>query len=512
VAAAPGDDPATGKGSLRFLEEVAPGLPGALAVSLHAGSVDFLPLETRQWEDATAPGAPAAVYRVRALAKEKAAGRGVTVEKRFLPAEGADDWHLRMEVTIRNDEPDIAGFPFRLQVRGPALVRVGDPTRDLLYGRVKVRKVSSPKNVMGPEAAEAEKEREPRTVDGDIEWTGVASTYFCALLDPAEPPEGDPLPALRVRWEGLAPPAPAPGAPRPAPQPSPVLSLEAGLPAPGAARTWAFTFYVGPTADGIPGPAGGTLAVLDRPEYAPYKPVRDPGMFDAIGRGLFWILRAFHSIVPNWGVAIILLTVLVRGCLFPLSRKSMQSTIEYGKKMQKIKPKLEALKEKYGDDRGRYGQEQMKLMKEHGVPLMPGGCLLTFLQLPIWIALYSMLQYTFELRHATFLWVDDLSQADHLWHMLPSVASIPLVPNALEWLNLLPLLMTASWFFSSKATMTPPADEQQAQMQAMMQWMPFVMLLFPGFYTMPAGLCLYITASSTWGIVESRLIRKSLGA
>ena len=72
--------------------------------------------------------------------------------------------------------------------------------------------------------------------------------------------------------------------------------------------------------------------------------------------------------------------------------------------------------------------------------------------------------------------------------------------------------MTGTWFFSSKAMQTPPADEQQAQMQSMMQWMPFIMLLFPGFYSMPAGLCLYITASSTWGIVESRLIRKSMGA
>ena len=122
------------------------------------------------------------------------------------------------------------------------------------------------------------------------------------------------------------------------------------------------------------------------------------------------------------------------------------------------------LREKYGNDRQRISQEQFKLMKEHGVPLMPGGCLLTFLQLPIWIALYGMLQTNFDLRHASFLWIDDLSQADHLVEWLPGVRTIPMVPNALQWLNLLPLLMTATWFFASKATMTPPADEQQAQM------------------------------------------------
>jgi YidC/Oxa1 family membrane protein insertase len=252
--------------------------------------------------------------------------------------------------------------------------------------------------------------------------------------------------------------------------------------------------------------------VLDRPEYAHFAPVRNPGMFDLIGRGLFLLLAAFHSVVPSWGVSIVLLTVLVRGLLFPLSKRQMRSTVEYSRKLQKIKPKIDALKEKYGDDRQKISQEQFRLMKEHGVPLMPGGCLLTLLQLPIWIALYGMLQSNFDLRHAPFLWIEDLSQADHLVEWLPGVRTIPLVPNALQWLNLLPLLMTATWFLASKATMTPPADEQQAQMQKMMQWMPFVMLLFPGFYSMPAGLCLYITASSTWGIVESKIIRKSLDA
>jgi YidC/Oxa1 family membrane protein insertase len=293
--------------------------------------------------------------------------------------------------------------------------------------------------------------------------------------------------------------------------PSPLVTLPLGVKKEGVATIVGFTCYVGPTANDVP-VAGVYHPALDRPEYEHFKPVRDPGWFDLIGQGLFLVLRAFHAVIPNWGVAIILLTVLVRGCLFPLSRKQLASTIAYSKKMQKIKPKIDALKEKHGDDRRKISEEQFKLMKEHDVPLMPGGCLLTFLQLPIWIALYGMLQYSFELRHAGFLWVEDLSQADHLWHMLPGVNGIPMVPNALEWLNLLPLLMTATWFFSSKATMTPPADEQQAQMQKMMQWMPFIMLLFPGFYTMPAGLCLYITVSSTWGIVESRLIRKSLGA
>ena len=509
VPAHPGSDASAEAGALVFLVDPPAGKPGAFAVTLSSPDLELVDLEAEPWTLESKPGEVPVVLSARALLWERD-GRGIVVRKRFVPAAGADDWHLRLEVEIRNEDPELAGRKLDLKVRGAALVHAAENDRDMITGRVKVKNTSSPKSTYGPAALDAAKEKEPILVDKDVEWTATASTYFAAILDPDEAGEGEIPRVPAVRWEGLVPPA-TKEVPYPLAQPSPVVSIPIGVPKPDTSSKAGFTVYVGPTANEIP--IGGQYTpALAREDYAGFQPVRDPGWFDLIGQGMFAILRAFHAVIPNWGVAIILLTVLVRCCMFPLSRKQLKSTLEYSKKMQKIRPKIEALKEKYGSDRQRMSQEQFRIMKENDVPLMPGGCLLTFLQLPIWIALYGMLQYTFELRHARFLWVEDLSQADHLWHMLPGVRDIPMVPNALEWLNLLPLLMTATWFFSSKATMTPPADEQQAQMQKMMQWMPFIMLLFPGFYTMPAGLCLYITVSSTWGIVESKIIRRSLGA
>jgi YidC/Oxa1 family membrane protein insertase len=521
VESRPGSDPSSEAEALAFLEVPAPDQPGAFSVSLASPDLELADIAMEPWELVSPPGKTPIVYRARALKRDRG-GKGIVVEKRFLPAPGKEAWHFRMEVSVLNEDPELAGKRLELRVRGSSAVHAPEGSRDAILGKVKIRNTSSTKDMTGSAAFKAVQEKEVAVVEGDIEWVAVTSTYFAVILDPDAPSEGEPARPLAVRWDAVMP-APGKGNPRPAPLPSPVLSLPLGgapgsVPRAGVPVTAGFTVFVGPTANGI-SVGGEYVPVLDRDEegfpYAKYKPAATHSFFfliDIIAEGLLYLLKGFHALLPNWGVAIVLLTVLVRGALYPLSKKSLRSTIEYSQKMQKIKPKLEALKSKHGDDRRKISEEQFRLMKEHDVPLLPGGCLITFLQLPIWWALYQMLQTSFDLRHAPFLWVEDLSQADRLWHMLPGVASIPMVPNALEWLNLLPLLMTATWFFSSKATMTPPADEQQAQMQAMMQWMPFIMLLFPGFYTMPAGLCLYITASSTWGIVESRIIRKKYGA
>ena len=503
----PDSDPSTEKGALEFLNEVEGAQPGALAATLTSPHLQLRDLQTRDWELVSEPGAVPVTWRARAMAAERG-GKGIVVEKRILPCDDPSGFHLRVEFTIWNEDRENVGKELTLQVRGASLVHPPAGARDLLFGRVKVHGVSGPKNFTGPEVRKAAEEKEPKSVAGPVDWVASSTTYFAAILDPDDAPPGTPAPNYLVRWEGMDPPPGGKGLAA-QPQPSPLLSIPVGVGEPGAMTRVGFTFYVGPTTDVIT-EGTETVPVLDREEYQRYRPVRDPGMFDLISQTLFWVLKGFHAIIPNWGVAIILLTVLVRGLMFPLSRKQMRSTLEYSRKMAKVKPKLDALKEKHGGDRQRMAQEQMRLMKEHNVPLMPGGCLLTFLQLPIWFALYGMLQYNFDLRHAEFLWISDLSAAEHIGGrpLFPFIEHVPLVPNAFMYLNLLPLFMTTTWFFASQATMTAPADEQQAQMQSMMKWMPFVMLLFPGFYDMPAGLCLYITASSTWGIVESRYIRK----
>ncbi len=495
----PKTDPADPARWLRFLEPSPNTLPGALGVTLLSRDRTLRDLEAVHWRLVSAPGAVPVVLETRALPTERE-GLGITVTVTLQPEPGPDAWHLTQRVAVRNDDPDLAGIEMRLQVRGAALHH--EPVaeaRDALAGWAKIRNTGL-KSTNGASVAAAAKKKEPVRHAGDVQWAGSGSTYFAAIVSPveAEGAGGTPSPVAEVQWSALEPPHDprVPGRP----EASPLLLVPGRMPAPGAEVVHEFHFFVGPKSN----------EVLEREEYAHLLPIQDR-LFGFIATPLFLILSAVHAVVPNWGVGIILLTLLVRGLLFPLSRRQLKSTIEYGEKMKRFKPKLDALKEKYKGNSKKIQQEQLRMMKEENIPLMPGGCLLTVLQIPIWIALYGMLQTNYSLRHAPFLWVDDLSQADHLWRMLPDAASMPFVPTALEYLNLLPLIMTFTWFFASKATMTPPADEQQAQMQKMMQWMPFIMLLFPGFYTMPAGLCLYITVSSIWGIIESRYIRRSLG-
>ncbi len=488
----PAGDPAAEKDWIQLLRL---GERGALGVTLESRDIPGLPdLETRNWRLVTERGAFPVVFEARVA-------QGFVVRKRFERASGPDDYHLRLTVTVVNENPDHVGKELRILVRGAGpLPTIEDLSRAAYFGWTKVRGVPSLKSHNGPEAAAGQAKKDPVHDDGEIEWAAAGSNFFAVILASEFAYEGGTSPVKEVRWEGARPSGADPG--KTIPTASPLLVVPVGAGPQGEERSFSFLLFAGPK----------DKAILSREEYRRLDPVRDLGMFGFISEGLFLILSAFHAVVPNWGVSIVLLTLLVRAAMFPLSSRQTRSTMEYSRKMARIKPKLDALKERFKGDRGRQSQEQMKLMKEEGMPLMPGGCLLTFLQLPIWIALYGMLQQNFSLRHASFLWVHDLSAADHLWHMLPDVKDIAFVPNAMEWLNLLPLLMTATWFFASKATMTPPADDQQASMQRMMQWMPFVMLLFPGFYSMPAGLCLYITVSSSWGITESYIIRKRITA
>jgi YidC/Oxa1 family membrane protein insertase len=176
-------------------------------------------------------------------------------------------------------------------------------------------------------------------------------------------------------------------------------------------------------------------------------------------------------------------------------------------KMGKMGPQMEALKKKYGDDKEALSKAMWEFQKSQGItPIL--GCLPMFLQMPIWIALWSSLQTTFELRQAPFLWgftwIKDLSKPDHLVefaHPFKLFFGIQL-----DGLNVLPILLGVVFFLQQKFQPKPPAaTPEQAQQQKMMQWMS---LLFPLFlYSGPSGLNLYILTSTTIGIIESKRIR-----
>jgi YidC/Oxa1 family membrane protein insertase len=225
---------------------------------------------------------------------------------------------------------------------------------------------------------------------------------------------------------------------------------------------------------------------------------------------LVWLLGIFHAIFFDWGLAIIALVCVVRTILHPITKKSQVNMM----KMGKMGPELERLKLKYKDDKEGLNRAMVQFYKEQGAtPIL--GCLPMFLQMPIWIALYTALQTTFELRQSPFLqfgglkmtWIEDLAHPDRLFYF-PDKA-INLYFFHVDAFNVLPFLLAIVFWLQTKYTPKPPATTpEQKQQQQMMQWMT---LLFPVFlYNGPAGLNLYILTSTTIGIIESKIIRRHI--
>lgn len=247
--------------------------------------------------------------------------------------------------------------------------------------------------------------------------------------------------------------------------------------------------------------------------------------FQWLAHWLLGFLKLLHVITFDWGVAIIILVLLVRAALHPITRRSQINMMKMGKQMQALQPEIEKLKKKYKNDQKRFQQEQLKLWREKGVsPFGMLGCLPMLLQTPIWIALYAMLYFAIELRHqpafyglfqavsaGNWAFLADLSQPDHFFQFPGGGFNLPLIVTQLHvsGINLLPLLMAVVFYFQQKLTTPPPANEQAAQQQKIMRIMTLV--LFPlMLYSSPSGLTLYILASTFAGIVDSKIIRQHI--
>ncbi len=210
-------------------------------------------------------------------------------------------------------------------------------------------------------------------------------------------------------------------------------------------------------------------------------------IMEPIRIGLNWSLIQLNKVIPGgYGIAIILLTIFIRILFHPLHKKSTDSM----KRMQEIQPEIKSLQQKYQKDPKRLQQETMILYKNKKVNPM-GGCLPMFIQIPIFIALYTILRGAIELRFVDFLWINDLSGPENLF-----AGKIPIPFNSNDALNILPILMAASMIFQQKMTSAATAitPEQKQQQKMMMVMMPLMMLFF--FYDMPSGLVLYWTVSN----------------
>lgn len=235
--------------------------------------------------------------------------------------------------------------------------------------------------------------------------------------------------------------------------------------------------------------------------------VRTFGWFAIFSKPLIWLLHLFYSIIPNYGLAIIMLTFLVRIGMMPISRKAAKNALM----MQYLQPEIKKIAEKYKDDFQKRGEAQNALLKKYNVhPL--GGCLLMFVQLPIFIGLYRGISVDTGLRDKALIpglsWCDNLAGPDQLFYW--GDWGLPFLFSETGWLgpyfNILPIVTVVLFLIQQKMFMPPATDDQQKMMQSMMKYM----MLFMGvlFFKVSSGLCIYFITSSLWGVFERKLIPK----
>lgn len=295
---------------------------------------------------------------------------------------------------------------------------------------------------------------------GDYDWLAVRSRFFAQVLTPSAPFGAVRLRASRtVPSDGSAAGIESLGA---------GAGFDAATLAPGESAAATYDFYVGPR----------KMANLRRLGMGQVR-VTHLGFWRFFCELLLDILNLFYAVIPNYGIAIILLTALTRVLMHPLTKRQNESM----KRMNAMQPKMKEIQALYKDDPQKLQRETMRLYQEYKVNPM-SSCLPMLIQLPIFVAFFTMLRCAVELRFAPFLWVGDLSMPENLFRETFGFG-----------VNLLPIAMAAAMYFQSKI-MPSGGDPQQQRMMALM--MPVMMLFF--FYTCASGLCLYWGTSTAFAI------------
>ncbi|HZO08266.1 MAG TPA: membrane protein insertase YidC [Myxococcota bacterium] len=301
-----------------------------------------------------------------------------------------------------------------------------------------------------------------------VDWAGVTTTYFVSAMLPEEPAEASAhFVAVEPTRIGVV-----------------QLFFDPVTLPPGQGVERIFRVYVGPKeADRLEAVGGGLVRAINLGWV----------WLSPLTLAFGWLLHALHSIIPNFGVGIILLTIFVRAATTPLTMRQMKSM----ERMRALQPKLNELKEKYPDDRQKQSEEMMALYRREGVnPL--GGCLPMVLQLPVFIGLYYALQSSIDLRQAPFVgWINDLSAPDQLF-MIPGL-NLPF--------RVLPLVMGATMVVQQRIT---PMQADPAQARMMMVVMPVMMTVL--FYQFPSGLVLYWMVSNLLAIGHQLWVGRQLRA
>jgi YidC/Oxa1 family membrane protein insertase len=381
---------------------------------------------------------------------------GIGIEKtyRFHP----DRYPIDLTVAVRNDTGAGIDGQFRASIRNtpPADKQSYYSFMGIAVFRNRDLQEFSPDDL-----------KEDKSVSGKIEWMAYETDYFMTAFVPRDTPDGVFI-GKKLGSGALA------GVVN-----SPPISLGTGD-ATGAA----YTLYLGPR----------ELSILQEMNMN-LEAAIDFGWTDVIAKPLLYALRFFHQYVGNYGIAIILLTVLIKILFWPLTHKSYKSM----KEMQKIQPLMAKLREKYKGNREQMNKEMMALYRTYKVNPM-GGCLPMIIQIPVFFALFRILGSAIELRHAPFVWwINDLSAPDRLFQF-PFEIPFMTPPYGIPVLT---LFMGASMFIQQK--MTPvPGDQTQAKI---MMLMPVIFTVM--FINFPSGLVLYWLVNNILSIGQQyRVLKK----
>jgi YidC/Oxa1 family membrane protein insertase len=343
--------------------------------------------------------------------------------------------------------------------------------------------------------------KDNRWEERPLRFAGVEGQFFAVLVVPP------PLKNAEDRWDAATTPVLV-ERDRKHPDRSDVsIEIESrgfALP-PGESLEHTYSIYAGPRKKSVLLAATGDPALAESIiGFSGVLLIFPATLVSLTANTMLFLLQLFHGWVHNWGVAIIMLTALVRLLMFPLSRKQALAAV----KMQSLKPEMDAIREKYKADKQKQSQAQMELWRKHNVnPL--GGCLPVLIQMPIFIGLWQGLQSSVDLRHARFfLWIDDLAAPDALFPF-PWPEDTFLLSFLGPYFNLLPAVLIVLMLVQQKMFMPPKTDPPDPQMEMQQTMMTYMMVFFGFiFWRLPSGLCVYYIASTTWGIVERKLLPK----
>src|SRR5215471_19166350 len=439
----------------------------------HTAAIGAITQNPRDWQDSgyelsTDPGAGTATLK-------RTVGEGLEIKKTYTLAKQAglkDDYQIKLVIDFTNTGTSKLATPGYFVSTGTAVpihrsdrifATQFDWYRDGKFNSIAVN-YFDPGKLFGLFQTSGPKDVYTATADR-ILWVAVSDQYFATILAPLEE-TGSQVWAIPVDLpteDGQAPLKGIEGAVE-----IPGFSL-----APGESKTVSFAIYAGPK-------EFTRLAKLPNDQAE----IMNFGWAKWVSEILLTVMNTLHAWVKSYALAIIIMTIIIRSLLWPLQNAATKSM----RKMAKLSPIMNELREKYKDDPQRMNQETMKLYKEYGINPF-GGCLPMLVQIPIFFGFYGMLDKAIELRNSSFLWVRDLSQPDTVFHL----AGIPI--------NILPLVMAATQLWQMSIT---PKTGDPAQ-QRMFLFMPLIFLFIC--YNYASGLALYWTVQNLFFVAQMYLTR-----